>query len=1521
MNYADRTGPIESEDRTSRDFGLSYQFPRRLENVSLPDKRIKRRKGYKATNNPARTQALCKHTGVSYGQALKESIYLKSKVLVTPLSYGVIRWNDDYQLRTGQSKTIEFTLRLGELEELVTNPFTRKANEAGAWPNYTLREPGVYVYDQTILSNYHTFNTGSVAATGTVTSVASYNPTTHTLGATPDVFPLTAVAFGYTATKIFCHVGIVVTSGGSAGTYYPKNEVLEYTLPSYEEGALHHVALVYDHATGSNGTLTLYVDGVARDTFTMPTGNYGFIGQYDVINGITYATGQKRDIVILNECTARASYASACKVRNTMHGNQTFHHDYSNSPNTGVHPWCLSPPRGTAMMDLRIWSTARSGTAIADNAKTRIADEDTANLVGNWFFNDGGPICVNHVTAKETRYCSVHHGYPGYIEYDDFLNSTALKLGDGQHLIMQVPELGTALGSGLAAKLKRVFSDDTGTSLTLAHKDQNSFTVQIQIMVPDAFQPELNADNLLGTVNYDLNLAEARYEMGVSNAIYNFRDGEAEVGLTQRGVFANPAGSISFTTLPAYDQTLWSIEGTQKKSADNGSNEADRRRIPVARGLLTPSGHVAFELFKRFVGSTSNRYLRLRSTTALTVGKVYTLTFVQRANFVWTSNAVNASGWTQELWIQNVTDGGAATLDASYTHGVEASPGYSTASCAHRQEYDIIVGASYVNDGWDASISMPYTNAVSFNGFTSFNPTGTSRGENGPWPVQQRFMSPYQDQPGNFAISFFRLWSGAIGTGDIDTFGDRAITQKEYTPDLLINVELKGVTGNVIPNRSRYPNPMLMGYKGWGQPQGYRNRTTAIGSVRLKDEWFGSPWANSDCLGYIPIFDTTYKSNHDNQEVRGLLPYKSNFGSQYGVLAAFGDTLAADDLLSNSYSPLFVTNHGLLSEFGTGQAVRGTLIGSKLLITTPVGLPKMFDGSTCTLAGMPRWTGGLLQAYSINVTTSSLTGALLEDNWYGVVLVYLSEDRNIYHVSPVSTVYVQPGDNAISLYNVPQHPDPRVTIIEAYRTQAVATESLAAAAPLYKTLVVIGNANASSSTWYLTDSDANLTSVILDRNVTEFPVCAFSAVLNDTLFLAGDPAYPDAVYFSDPGNPERMDTVDRVLNIPDGQGDAVTGMVSAFGALFIFKPNAIWRLDYLGNAFEFTKIASIGAVSNRSVELFTHPETGRAMMFFWSKHGPYMFDGSATQYIGNPIEDSTSSGSGVAQYSWLDNTSVVVAHNTVARELMCFYKPIIDGQSMDRHAYAVVYNYKYGSWTRFTGVNAVSSLSAGLTTSPVVPTAGVDSATYRLLLGGNNGVVYSWGEEDTDGIPAALVYSDITLVSYTALTGVCELSGITLTNAVDLIGLWLTFVNSVDNSHVTAPIVSVDLVNETVTIDTDWLTSSPDPTTTAYVLLGQPPMEVEYPWDWIEQPFFDKNLIEFVTWHDAKIYYRVAANFATNYLNSRTLIADSDKKRKRTQLNKRVECCKFEFTSYELGCEFPGMVIGYSGSKGANNAQ
>ena len=50
------------------------------------------------------------------------------------------------------------------------------------------------------------------------------------------------------------------------------------------------------------------------------------------------------------------------------------------------------------------------------------------------------------------------------------------------------------------------------------------------------------------------------------------------------------------------------------------------------------------------------QYLRLVTTAALVVGDTYSLTFVQRASYVWVAatGTIQTRGWTQEMWVKNI---------------------------------------------------------------------------------------------------------------------------------------------------------------------------------------------------------------------------------------------------------------------------------------------------------------------------------------------------------------------------------------------------------------------------------------------------------------------------------------------------------------------------------------------------------------------------------------------------------------------------------------------------------------------------------------------------------------------------------------------------------------------------------------------------------------------------------------------------------------------------------------------------
>lgn len=1530
--YVDRGAILEGQNKTARDIRIPFNVPRSIENFTLSNDRPKRRLGFGVLHNAVRTQALAKHTGTQYTKRLLESDHNKGTIALTPLSYGLIRWNTDFQLRRAEPKTVEFCLRLGDREEAVTGDFNREANYAGNWIAYEFRK-GVYILDQTIISNKHKFDTGSIQHTAVVPGT-TYDMGTVLNADQFDSLPLTSMAFRFTGSLLMFEFGMVESTGANIGRYWKG--IMSYPWPTgaYTVGDIYHVALTYDPALGAGpGRFILYINGVAEVTLDIPVTveTFKFVGEYDVINGITYATGQKRDIVLLNECTVRGSYSSACKIRGTMHGHQTFHHNFSTLPNKGVNPWCLSPPRGTAMWDLRIWNEARSSTNVAAFKLKRINQVDApTNLKGNWHLNDGGPVCLNKKTGLEKRYCTLHHSYPGYVKDPLLLSGQGLKLGDGQYLLKSIGKNDKDFGSGLAAQLSNIFFDSLSATAFLAHRDQNSFSVMIQIMVPDTFQPELNDDAAAGLTMKDLPLVETRRAMNTGAGPYDsLLDGQFENAATARnfvGHATDPAvGPDIQQHLRAYDQTLWSIEGTQRKDdATVATNEADRRRIPVARGVLTPAGKVGFELFKSQLAGAQPKYFRLLSATTLVVGSVYTLTFIQRVNYVYNggTHKLDADGWKMEIWLQNVTAGTAAALDSSYT--VAAASPLTTTPLIHEQNYDISVGASYVNDGWDHSINMPFPNGAVATPKTSYAVAPSTKRENhGPWPVQQRFMSPYQDQPGNFVVGMFRIWSLSLPEASIKNYGNSLIATKDQTVDLLVNLEFREVVATEIPNKSRYPDTFILGFKSWGMPQGYRNQIyqTINLSAYLKKEMFEGAWAYEDCLGYVPISFSIYDSVQSYCKVNGLASFRASFGQQFGLLEILDDAALFDDTISGSGVPLFAANHGLISEFFPGLDWQGTEVGDRTILTSSNSLPKVFNGKLLTTAGFKRWSGGSLVTYE----TAAVPGGLTADRWYGIVVVYFSEEYGIYQVSPVATVKVIAASNAIGIYMVPPHPDSRVTLVEVYRTIGQLSESLAASAPLFKTKinsggggaakVSIAGGNCYAESITISDNDTTLTAV-LDRNVTEMPVCAFSASLYERLYLFGDVLNPDVVYFTDPGNPERIDAFVNNIRLPESSGDIGTGLVAAFDAVFVFKPNGIWRIDDNGgNQIQITKLGSIGAVSSKSIQVFTNPDTRRQLIFFWSEHGPYLFDGQNSQYIGYPIEET------YPEYSWLNPSSVVVGHYASSRELICFYAPKRNGTQLDRNGEAVVFNYRNNKWYTYTGLVGSIALSLNFSGSLIEKdpiTNLLKTNRYLLLLGGKYGKVYSWGTSFLDGIignptqayPLSLV---IAPAQYRILT-------MPITD--EMIGNWLTIISAVTGDWITAPITKVNVVNTEVFVDSSWLVGAtfvPAPNDLIYI--GQPPAKIEYPWDDLGIPFYDKLATELITWHDGLFRHRYRLNYDPLTKFDWTALADGNSKRKRTQLNKKLESIKLEFSSLVLGSSMDAFAYAVSKTRGANTGQ
>ena len=382
-----------------------------------------------------------------------------------------------------------------------------------------------------------------------------------------------------------------------------------------------------------------------------------------------------------------------------------------------------------------------------------------------------------------------------------------------------------------------------------------------------------------------------------------------------------------------------------------------------------------------------------------------------------------------------------------------------------------------------------------------------------------------------------------------------------------------------------------------------------------------------------------------------------------------------------------------------------------------------------------------------------------------------------------------------------------------------------------------------------------------------------------------------------------------------------------FGILFVFKANSLWRIEEIsGTAHQVNRIASVGPVSEDSLETFTIPSSGRTAIFFWSQYGPYMFDGSVLQYIGAGIEDDGTGDN--AEYSWLDPESVLTLHNIKDKEIICYYKKKNTAEVVDsERTEAMVFNYRFQVWYRYTGVSASSGLSASFTgraSTGEIPSTTDYTNVAIAYIGGSNGHLYRWGDSDYDGIPANTSLTDsYELKVYAELSGTRAQfdldSGVSIAAAHAYKLLFLTIYRARTGEWDTLQIEDNTVAGGG---DFEFITTTRPSFTpilgdTIYLCLA--PVNVEFPWDFMDLPFREKEVLQLITWHKKDFFFRVTKDWDSadtldmnpdkTYLEWHNLAApDVANGRKLTPIRKSLESLKLELVSFKTGASFDAFA-------------
>lgn len=163
------------------------------------------------------------------------------------------------------------------------------------------------------------------------------------------------------------------------------------------------------------------------------------------------------------------------------------------------------------------------------------------------------------------------------------------------------------------------------------------------------------------------------------------------------------------------------------------------------------------------------------------------------------------------------------------------------------------------------------------------------------------------------------------------------------------------------------------------------------------------------------------------------------------------------------------------------------------------------------------------------------------------------------------------------------------------------------------------------NSYYIYDGDklSEVTNTQADSQLAEVKKCKFIEVRADRIYMAGNPDKPNALYFSQVGDPSYFKGGAHTLNVPSSEGDMITGIKEFSDVMLVFKANGIWAWSgySLTEDVQFNKLNShTGTRHYRTIQLVN------SYLYFLGEDGIYMlkavYQGSlVTEKISMAVDD------------------------------------------------------------------------------------------------------------------------------------------------------------------------------------------------------------------------------------------------------------------------------------------------------------
>lgn len=403
-----------------------------------------------------------------------------------------------------------------------------------------------------------------------------------------------------------------------------------------------------------------------------------------------------------------------------------------------------------------------------------------------------------------------------------------------------------------------------------------------------------------------------------------------------------------------------------------------------------------------------------------------------------------------------------------------------------------------------------------------------------------------------------------------------------------------------------------------------------------------------------------------------------------------------------------VSNFGLATTIATGQSATALYDFASFqdyaIIVNGVNTNLKYNciGSTTRL--------GIVAPVAAPAVAIGAAGVLTGN--YRYVYTYVNGDGRESNPSPISTL-ITPAAQKVDV-TVVASTDPQVTNIRIYRTFVggaifYTVDTIANVAGVYNDNIPDGSLGAQ-----LSDIDREPPPILIYVETHKNRVFGIDASnLNRLRFseLYDESAWPDLNF----------------IDINPGDGDVITGLISFFDQLIIFKRKNIYILSGTDNTnFVIQQALSesrVGALSNRTiVRMDNH-------VGFLSERGPYAFDGLRTQYIGGKIEAIFNKTSSLPQQTFNWARANITCAATYKRDQKNWYIIAIPTGASSTNNLLLVYDFVLNNWTIFEGIFANALFIAE------------ESGQPNLYSGDYNGFVYRQDSTNSDGFVHTVSFS------------------------------------------------------------------------------------------------------------------------------------------------------------------------------------